>query len=329
MARLEKEWNALKTIETDILVVGGGLAGLTAALEAKKENVSVTLLCRSKAGRSGNTLVSGSSLSVLNMSGGYGDSPEQFRDDLLNAGAEINDRPMVDLFLDQSAEVLDMLRGYGVRFQTVDGEPAAKRPPGHSARRYYSTDYGSLSYMNRGLAITRPLLEQAERRGIALLNDTTVLRLLTDRNGICGAVAMQNRTGEVLMLRTAVVVLAAGGGCTLFSVNNNTADVSCDSYGLAFDAGALLRDMEIVQFYPTMMFEPVKLSIANPLFGDGAVLRNSTGEEFLHRYSDQGNMATRDVMTRAVKAEIDAGRGNPKYVFVDCSAMDGNEIDTK
>jgi len=125
------------------------------------------------------------------------------------------------------------------------------------------------------------------------------------------------------------VILAAGGGASLFAANNNTADVSCDSYGLAYEAGAVLRDMEMVQFYPSMMYEPFRVTISNPLFGDGAVMKNSLGEQFLFRYSDSGNRATRDVMARAAWREIVEGRGNPKYVFVDCSGIEKEKLEER
>lgn len=319
----------LRVTNADVVVIGGGLAGLTAALAAKDESLEVALLCKSKTGKSGNTLVSGAALCVAGEEGRYGDSPGLLEKDILDSGAGINDPVLVKIFAEESTAVLASLREYGVKFKNIDGVPLVKQPPGHSVKRSFPSEYSAFTYTNRGLALMTPLLGQAVSRGVRIVDDTTVIKLLTNQYGVCGAVAMDNRTGDISILRAGVVVLAAGGGCTLFSSNNNTADVSCDSYKLAYEAGAMLRDMEMVQFYPTMMYEPTKIPISNPLFGEGAVLKNIRGEEFLYRYSEKGNCATRDMMARAVKMEIDAGRGNPRYVFVDCSEISEDVLDKR
>jgi succinate dehydrogenase/fumarate reductase flavoprotein subunit len=318
-----------ETRSVDLLVIGGGLAGLSAALEARERSLEVALVCKSKAGKSGNTLVSGGALSVVSDFAGYDDSPSILEKDLLNSGAGINDNELVKLFARESTSVLPFLEKYGVKFKSFEGKPMVKHPPGHSVRRSFPSEYRNYSYLNRGLALTLPLLDQAKRRGVRIVDETTVIRLLTDEEGICGAVAMANSSGGKMRLRAKAVILAAGGGAGLYEKNNNTADVSCDSYRLAYEAGAVMRDMEMVQFYPSMMYSPIKMPLSNPLFGDGAVLKNNLGEEFMYRYSDRGNLATRDIMARAVMTEIEEGRGNPEYVYMDCSKIDSEVLDKK
>ena len=311
----------------DAVVVGGGLAGLSAAVEAAKRGLGVLLICKSRAGRSGNTLVSGAALSVMNA--GAGDSPALLGKDILSSGCGMSDPGLCRVFSKESASALGGLKEYGVAFKEPGGIPMAKQPPGHSVPRLFPSEYREFPYMNRGLALTLPLVEQAEKLGVVVMNDTAVLRILTRGNSVCGLLAWDGRTGQILRLRTGVVILAAGGGAGLYSRNNNTADVSCDSFALAYEAGAVLRDMEMVQFYPSMMYEPARIPFSNPLFGEGAVLRNVLGEEFLFRYSPKGSFATRDLMARAVKREIDEGRGNPRYVFADCSGIPGEVLKLK
>ncbi|MBL3540581.1 FAD-dependent oxidoreductase [Aminivibrio sp.] len=316
----------MKTGNYDVVVVGGGLAGLVAAIESANRGLGVLLVCKSRAGKSGNTLVSGAALSVLNTGAKSGDSAGLLERDLLSSGCGINDPRLCRTFAKESAAAVGMLKEYGAAFKEPGGIPMVKQPPGHSVPRLFPSEYREYPYMNRGLALTLPLVDRAEKLGVAVMNDTAALRILTRQNSVCGLLAWDRRSGEVLHFRTGVVILAAGGGAGLYSMNNNTADVSCDSFGLAYEAGAALRDMEMVQFYPTMMYEPARIPISNPLFGDGAVLRNVDGEEFLFRYSPKGNHATRDLMARAVKREIDEGRGNPRYVFADCSGIPGEVL---
>ena len=317
----------MKTENFDAVIVGGGLAGLAAALEARKSGLNTALLCKSRAGRSGNTLVSGASLSVVNGDRESGDSEALMEKDLLDSGAGISDTRLCRVFSMESGKALQELRDCGVTFKDFGGKPLAKQPPGHSAARYFPSEYRNLPYTNRGLALTVPLAEKAAGDGISIRDRMTAVRLLKGKNRICGLLAVDGNSGEPVFFRTGIVILAAGGGASLFAANNNTADVSCDSYGLAYEAGAVLRDMEMVQFYPSMMYEPFRVTISNPLFGDGAVMKNSLGEQFLFRYSDSGNRATRDVMARAAWREIVEGRCKPNYVFVDCSGIEKEKLE--
>ncbi len=318
-----------RVCDVDVLIVGGGLAGLSAALVAREQFPEVGLVCKSKAGKSGNTLISAGVLSLATEEGGYGDDPAIFEKDILDSGSKINNAELVKVFAEESGSVIPFLRENGVVFKSIDGKFLVKHPPGHSISRSFIAEYKSCSYFNRGLPLTLPLLQRALEGRVKVFDETTVIKLLTDEKGIVGAVALDNNTGEKHLFRSKVVILAAGGGAGLFERHNNTSDVSCDSCKLAYEAGAVLRDMEMAQFHPSMMFEPVKMIISNPLFGAGAVLKNIKGEEFMYHYSEKGNLATRDVMTRAIKTEIDEGRGNPHYVFMDCSKIDPEVLDKK
>lgn len=319
----------MNTIITDILIIGGGVAGLIAAIHSKDENNSVTIVCKSKAGKSGNTIVSGSALCVMNRENEYCDTLDTFKDDVLKSGAGINNKDLVEIFVNNSLDALRILAENGVKFREVDGKQLVKRPPGHSVPRSYPTDFRKYSYMTRGLALSLPLLESAEKKGIDIINDCTIIKIAVVNGTVRGALGINNITGEMILFKTNIIILAAGGGGNIFLLNNNTNDMTCDSYSLAYDAGAVLMDMELVQFYPTMMYDPIKVPISNPLFGDGAILKNKYLEEFMSKYSDDANFATRDMMAIAIKKEINEGNGNPNYIYVDCSKINGETIDKK
>ncbi len=324
MRRLPKE-----EITTDVLVIGGGAAGLMAALEAKQKGLDVTVVSKSKIGGSGNTIISGTNMAILAPGPGTEDSHEIFVRDTLRAGKEVNDRIMMDLYLKGSSEIIDKLTECGVAFRKLDNQLMKKKAPGHSVPRSFTTDFSTYPYLTRGLSLTLPLLKTVQQIGIKTIDFAPVIKLLCVDGRVCGAIAICKKPETVLIFRTGVVILAAGGGGMLFARSNNTGDITGDSYGLAYETGALLRDMEFVQYYPTMMFSPIKVTISSPLFGEGAFLRNTHGERFMERYDTAGDMATRDIMTRAVFNEVMEGRGDKGNIYMDCRHLDEAMLCTK
>lgn len=313
----------------DVLVIGGGLAGVVAAISAAMAGKDVAILSRGRIGRSGNTVVSGSAMAVYRGDNPYQDSIPDFRQDVLSSGKGLSDRGMADRFVRESEPVFDLLESYGVKFRYVEGNRLIKQPPGHSHRRSYPTDFRTCPYLNRGLAFGLPLREKALETGVRFYEGCDALSLDAVEGQICGVYALDVHSQKLFYFHSAAVILSCGGGASIYWNTNNTSDVTCDSYRLASEAGAVLRDMEFVQFYPTMMFEPARVVISNPLFGDGAVVRNRYGERFLSRYTPMGDRATRDNMSRAIQLEIQAGGGNPDYVYVDCSMIDPRTLDMK
>ena len=305
-------------IKTDVLVIGGGAAGLTAALEAKDRGLDVTVISKSRVGRSGNTIVAGTGMAVLMGGPDSEDSDAVFESDTVKSGKGINDPRMVKRYLRGSPEMVDKLTGYGVVLRKQDGRLMKKRAPGHSVPRSLTADFSKLPYLTRGLSLTLPLLNCAEKSGIRIVDFAPVIQLLVKDGVAAGAVAVHKKEEKMLVFRTNRVILAAGGGGRIFSRSNNTFDITGDAYALAYEAGATLRDMEFVQFYPTMMFSPIKVTISSPLFGEGAFIRNARGERFMERYDPAGDMATRDIMTRAMFNEVREGRGAQGNIFMDC-----------
>ena len=308
-------------MKTDVLVIGAGAAGMTAALEAKSRGLDVTIISKSKVGRSGNTIISGTGMAILDQGTDSRDSPQAFKQDTLRSGKEINDHTLVDLYLKRSPGLIDRLIDYGVALRKMNDCWLKKQAPGHSVARSFSADFSNYPYMTRGLSLTLPLLKSAEQSGIRIIDFAPVVKLLISDGCIAGAVAVSKKTNAILIIRTPVVILASGGCGGIYARSNNTGDITGDSYSLAYNAGALLRDLEFVQFYPSMMFSPLKVTISSPLFGEGAILRNAHDERFMHKYDQAGEMATRDIMSRAIFNEVKEGRGQQGCIFMDCRRL--------
>jgi succinate dehydrogenase/fumarate reductase flavoprotein subunit len=312
----------VRSIVSDVVVIGGSAAALIAALEARKTGVQVLVVTKGLVGRGGNTIVSGAGFAAVLPGKDQHDSREQYHADILASGKGINLEYLVSILTASSGAAILDLESYGVKFMKSNGEFVRRTPPGHSQPRQIPTVNDAVSFHTRGLTITIPLREAARRAGIAFLEKTSVIELLHDADGgVCGAAGISTGTSELIQIGAKAVILATGGAGMIYERTNNTADVTGDGYSLALEAGARLVDMEFVQFYPTMAFKPVKIPVSSPLFGDGAVLRNKNLERFMTKYDPAGDMATRDMMSRAIFSEVNAGYGVENGVYIDLSAV--------
>jgi aspartate oxidase len=310
-------------IRTEVLIIGGGLAGLMAAISARQIVNEVLIVSKGPVGKSGNTLVSGGG--IASATGEPENGVEAFFNDIQSSAKGLNNPVLSRKLAEDSPFILEILEKFGVKLVKTEQGYKRRRPPGHSVPRNIPTDWSGLSYLNRGLSFTLPLLVTARELGIKFLEGVTILKLLKDGNRVVSALGTDRKLNLYHIIADSVV-LASGGGGYLFQRNNNTRDIVGDSYALALEAGCSLQDMEQVQFYPTMMFKPFRVPISNPLFGQGAVLRNSAREQFMHNYDPAGDMATRDSMARAIFLEILAGRGIEDQVYVDCTKIDPGKL---
>lgn len=321
---------SVRSIVSDVLVIGGSSAAIIAALEARKTGLNVMVVTKGLVGRGGNTIVSGAGFAAVLPGKNQHDSREQYYADTLASGKGVNLEYLVNILTANSGSAILDLEHYGVKFLKNNGEYVRRTPPGHSQPRQIPTVNDAVSFHTRGLTITIPLREAAQRAGIAFLEKTSVIDLLHDANSsVCGAVGISPGTSELIQIGAKAVILATGGAGMIYERTNNTTDVTGDGYGLALEAGARLVDMEFVQFYPTMAFKPVKIPVSSPLFGDGAVLRNKNLERFMTKYDPAGDMATRDIMSRAIFSEINSGNGVENGIYIDCSAVPASVFEKK
>ena len=308
----------MKRLDTGILVIGGGLAGLCAALEARRAGREVTLLCKRQAGRSGNTV-----LAACNLSGCFApeDAAEDFTRDIVHGGQGISDPTLARVLAEESGAIVPFLEGHGIRFLRQGESLLAKLTPGHGRPRTITNLAGGVPLRVKGLSLTLPLLQAARAAGIRLLDATMAVELVRSGGEVRGALAL-DADDRWLLIRSDSVVLACGGGGRLYAHSNNTPEMTGDGLALAFRAGAELRDLEFVQFHPAMGMAPLRMILPTTLFGDGALLRNRQGERFLLRLCPQGEVfATRDLMSRAIFTEVQEGRGIGGGVHLDLSAI--------
>jgi len=316
--------------KTDVLIIGGGLAGLMAAIEASRIAERVTVVAKGKAGKCGNTIMSRNGMAAVLDEGYDGDSVALHVEDTMKAGQYLNNPELVRVFAARASTVINRLLELGVPFLMENAKLMRKGAPGHSRRRFLTADGSSIkSPQTQGLALTLPLAREAARLGVRHAEGIVITNLLKVDGRITGAQGL-SRQGDCRVFRAGAVILACGGAGSLYPVTTNTADITGDGYALARLAGARLTDMEFVQFHPAVALGKPGMVMSTSPFSDGAVLKNSLGERYMARYSPALEMATRDIMARANYQEIKEGRGSAAGgVWMDFSAIPEKVMQSK
>ena len=318
----------IDVVETDILVLGAGGAGLTAALHAADASpaLSIAVVVKGLFGRAGCTrMVQGGYNAVLTPP----DSLQAHLMDTLNGGGWINDQEMVwRLVSEAPARVLELESRYGCLFdRNAAGRIHQKPFAGQTHdRTVHKGDLTGIEIMNR-------LTEQAQARpAIRPFEECRAVELLRDDEGrAAGALLLDIRTGRFVAVRAGATLLAMGGGPTMYRVIACSADKAADGIALAYRAGLPLRDMEMIQFHPTGLVIPGSLMtgalLEEGLRGAGGQLRNGRGERFMERYDPARlERSTRDLVSRASFLEVTEGRGTPNGgVWIDVSHL-GAEV---
>ena len=312
--------DGLQRLNTNVLVIGSGIAGLRAAIAARQRDADVVLLSESPAGFRSNSAISRAVFATAGFRPDVGDSPEAHLEDIISGGRLLGDRRLITVMTEAIFRQVDDLQEYGVRFISRDGKIRVGRAPGHSFPRHLSV------IKNQGINITRPMRQYAAGIGVRFLEGVQVTRLLRDGNEIVGALGL-DIYGRVYIIGAGATVLATGGAGRVYRRTNNAVGSTGDGYALAYDAGAVLRDMEFVQFYPTGWREDgSKMCFYEGLLPIGATIRNSLGEDILvkHNLGDY-TVVTRDKLARTIMMEIAAGRGINGNVVFDFSTVPGDK----
>jgi fumarate reductase (CoM/CoB) subunit A len=309
----------LDRIETDVLVVGGGLAALRAALSARTAGADVVVAVKRRLGQSG---------SSANTTGGYAaasaeydpdDDAWQHYADTIAGGGWVNERPLVRALADEAPARLRELMALGAQFRMHDGRFLLSPSGDHRHPRVLAPVH------YRGTDMTFPLREAVLAAGVHPLENTLIVDLLMDDGRVAGALGVRRDRAGACLIRARAVVLAAGGAGRLFSVTSNPVDVTGGGYALAMRAGAPLRDMEFIQFYPWRLIRPFRNSrvpIQPSTFVSGARLYNSRGERFMEVYDPvKKETATRDVSARGIFDQIRSGLSVDGGVVLDVSGV--------
>ncbi len=307
-------------VKTDVLVVGSGLAGLYLSLLVA-ERATVAVVTKKRASESNTNYAQGGIASVLDPR----DSPELHVADTLRAGAGLCREGIVRLVVREGPRLVRALAEMGVPFVRTAGRFDLGREGGHSRRRIvHALD-------QTGRAVEETLMGRARRHPrVRLFENHVAVDLVTVSKAsgraergdpVLGAYVLDTRTGAVDVFRARVTVLATGGAGKVYLYTTNPDVATGDGIAIAFRAGATVGNLEFVQFHPTCLYHPRAKSflITEAVRGEGAVLTTLDGKPFMHRYHRQRSLAPRDVVARAIDAEMK--RRGEKHVLLDATAI--------
>ena len=303
----------MRELSTDILILGSGGAGLFAALHAHQANpeLSITVAVKGLLGKCGCTrMVQGG----YNVALAAGDSVERHFMDTIEGGKWLPDQELAWKLVNLAVERIHELENeLGCFFdRNPDGTVHQKAFAGQTFDR--TVHKGDLT----GIEIINRLAEQVWARKINRLEEHRAVELVKTAAGdaLAGVLMIDMRTGEYVFVKAKAVLLATGGGPTMYKYHTPSGDKSCDGLGMALRAGLALRDMEMVQFHPTGLLAGAHTRmtgtvIEEGLRGSGGYLLDGNRERFMHKYDPKLERATRDIVSRAMFAEMRAGRTTP------------------
>jgi len=302
----------------DVLVLGGGIAGLTAAIAAARR-WRVGLLTKSTFEETTTFLAQGGIAAAISEA----DSPELHFRDTVNAGAGLCDEEAVRVLVTEGPERVRELLGICPHFDRVDGQIVLGREGAHSVPRVLHAGGDAT-----GSEVSSALAEAARLGSrVQLHEDEFVIDLLTMDGRCVGAVSVEAQTGRQWLNHAMVTILATGGAGQVYARTTNPVVATGDGIAMAYRAGAALRDLEFVQFHPTGLAAgdgPTTLLITEALRGEGAYLRNAAGERFMVGHAPDAELAARDVVVRHMVAEM--RREGTDHVFLDARHLDAGML---
>lgn len=303
----------LPQAETELLIVGGGIAGLYTAWHAINAGIGVTLLTKRTMVDSNSDRAQGGIAVAL----GQSDSPQLHYADTIAAGAGLCDLTAVKVLVNEGPQRVQELISLGANFDRSGGRLSMTREGAHSQRRILHAQGDAT-----GAEIMRTLMQQVKAQGAAeILEQHFVVDLLVADNQCYGVLALNEKTNQYHIFWARAVIMAAGGTGQLYKYTTNPEVATGDGIALGFRAGAEIMDSEFIQFHPTALAQAgaPRFLISEAVRGEGALLRNKQGERFMPRYHGLAELAPRDIVSRAILAEMAATAS--QCVYLDLSHL--------
>ncbi len=293
----------------DFLVIGSGVAGLRAALDLSREG-RVIMLTKGHPLQSASIFAQGGVAVALSEE----DDVAIHLTDTVKAGHGLCRREAVRVLVEEGPDRIQELIRWGAKFDKAGGKFAFAREAAHSRSRILRAQGDAT-----GNEMVRVLMAQAHRqKRIHRMDFHFTVDLVVEDGRCCGAVVLDEHSGEQFILPAKAVVLSTGGAGQIYARTTNPPNATGDGMAMAFRAGALLQDIEFVQFHPTALYLPSSppFLLSEAMRGEGGQLRNHKGEAFMQRYHPLGALAPRDIVARAIWAEMAATKSRHVYLDV-------------
>lgn len=319
----------IKTISTDVLIIGSGGAGSRAAIEVDDAGLKAIIVSKGLSFRSGCTGMAEGGYNAVFKTVDKEDSIDAHIHDTLKGGSYLNDSRLVEILVNESPKRLIDLENYGALFDRQESGEIDQRPFG--GQTYRRTCYQG---DRTGAELLNALKEEIIRRDIECIEEVMITSLVTDGDEVIGATGLDLKDSSLIYFKAKSVILASGGAGQLYPVTSNTFQKNGDGFAIAYRAGANLVDMEQIQFHPTGMVAPESkkgVLVTEAVRAEGGKLLNTDGERFMAKYSpEKMELSTRDVVARSIYQEIIEGRGTENGgVYLDISHLDDDYIDEK
>jgi succinate dehydrogenase / fumarate reductase flavoprotein subunit len=297
-------------LEHDVLIIGAGLAGMRAAIAAQANGANTAIISKVHPVRSHSNAAQGGINAALT---DRGDDWEDHAYDTVKGSDFLGDQDAIEVMCKSAGRSLIDMEHMGVTFNRDDEGKLGTRAFGgqRKARTFYVGDF-------TGQALLHVMFEQLIKSGIRSYEEWFVTGLIQEDGQVCGVTALEIRTGQIYAIRAKTVIFATGGLGRTFEPSTNALIVTGDGMALAYNAGARLMDMEMVQYHPTTL-QGSGVLISEAARGEGAYLLDKNGDRFMEKYApNMMELASRDVVSRAEQTEINAGNGVDGCMFLDC-----------
>lgn len=313
----------------DVIVLGSGLAGLRATIEAAQNpEVDVAIISKVQLMRSHSVCAEGGTAAVMRPE--EGDSFELHAWDTVRGADFLCDQDVVMRFVEEVPEEILLLEHLGI--------PWSRRPDGRIAQRPFgghSFNRAAFAADKTGFFEMQTLYDTLQKyANVSRYDECYVSSILIKDNIFCGLTVWDLTSGEFFLIQGKALIIATGGACRMFGFTTYSLTATGDGLAMAYRAGLPIKDLEFVQFHPTGLV-PSGILITEAARGEGGYLRNSQGERFMEKYApDKRELAPRDIVSRSEMTEINEGRGFPgpdglDYVHIDLRHLGANKINER